>query len=188
MKHFILLFLVLTLLAFHDSKTDVEVVPETTEELTEPNTDSLAQIDLLTLERFLEDMANRESNNNHRVVNRFGMMGKYQFSPRTVETLGFSVSREEFLNNAALQDSVMKTYLRTNYQILKHIIDEYNGKEFKGIIVTPSGVLAAAHLGGAGNVKKFFSDDDWNGRTDANGTSLRMYMEQFGGYQLGDLM
>ena len=45
-----------------------------------------------------------------------------------------------------------------------------------------SGILAAAHLGGAGNVKKFFR----NGKNfaDGNGTKMTSYMKRFANYQL----
>jgi hypothetical protein len=36
--------------------------------------------------------------------------------------------------------------------ILKDIIKKYDGKVVGGILVTESGILAAAHLGGAGSV------------------------------------
>jgi len=44
--------------------------------------------------------------------------------------------------------------------------------------------LAAAHLAGSANVKLFFQNADWNGRTDANGTSIREYMQTFSIYNL----
>ena len=51
-----------------------------------------------------------------------------------------------------------------------------------GILVTESGILAAAHLAGQGNVRKFLK----NGFVfeDGNGTKMTSYMKQFGGYIL----
>jgi soluble lytic murein transglycosylase-like protein len=136
------------------------------------------------LELFLQHMAERESNNTPTVVNKFGMMGKYQFSPSTVRMLGFSVTRNEFLSNSELQDSVMVAYLRANQVELRNLIKKYEGRVVKGVKVTRAGVLAAAHLGGSGNVRLWFASDDPNGRTDANGTSLRHYMVEFSKYKL----
>jgi hypothetical protein len=136
------------------------------------------------LEKFLDHMAERESDNTPYVVNRFGMMGKYQFDPRTIRVLGFNISKNQFLRNPELQDSVMVSYMRANNSLLDRIIDSYEGKKFKGVRITRSGVLAAAHLAGAGNVKKYFSDGDIHGRTDANGTSIRDYLEEFNKYKL----
>ena len=136
------------------------------------------------LEKFLDHMAQRESDNTPSVVNKFGMMGKYQFDPQTVRVLGFRVSKYQFLRNPELQDSVMVSYMRANNSLLDRIIESYEGRKFKGIKITRSGVLAAAHLAGAGNVKKYFSDGDMHGRTDANGTSIRDYLQEFNKYKL----
>jgi soluble lytic murein transglycosylase-like protein len=139
------------------------------------------------LEKFLDHMAERESDNTPHAVNRFGMMGKYQFSPSTVRVLGFNVTRNQFLRNSELQDSVMVAYLRSNNKELNSLITKYENKVVKGVKVTRSGVLAAAHLAGSTNVKLFFQNADWNGRTDANGTSIREYMQTFSIYNLKKL-
>jgi hypothetical protein len=123
------------------------------------------------LEKFLNHMAERESDNTLHVVNRFGMMGKYQFDPRTVRMLGFRVTQKQFLQNSELQDSVMVANMRLNNKELHNIIIKYSGKVVKGIKVTRSGILAAAHLAGPQNVINFFNNSDFKGRTDANGTS-----------------
>lgn len=139
------------------------------------------------VERFMSHMAQRESNNNHRVVNPYGMMGRYQFSPRTVRTLGFEVSKEEFLSNPRLQDSVMVTYMRANARDLTIVINQYEGRTYKGVKITRAGVIAAAHLVGSGEVRRFFSDPtDMVGRKDANGTSLRNYLEEFNKYNINE--
>ena len=53
--------------------------------------DGIVRSEPTELEKFLDHMAHRESDNTPHVVNRFGMMGKYQFDPRTVKVLGFKV-------------------------------------------------------------------------------------------------
>ena len=67
---------------------------------------------------FMDSMAMRESNNTPHAVNRYGYMGKYQFGPKTLWSLGgrFQVTKDEFLGNVALQDSAMKEYLKDNRQ------------------------------------------------------------------------
>ena len=146
--------------------------------------DGIVRSEPTELERFLDHMARRESDNTPNVVNKFGMMGKYQFDPRTVQVLGYHVSKNQFLRNPELQDSVMVSYMRANNSLLDRIIENYEGRKFKGIHITRSGVLAAAHLAGAGNVRKYFADSDMNGRTDANGTSIRDYLQEFNKYKL----
>ena len=78
----------------------------------------------------------------------------------------------------------MVAYLRANNKELNSLISKYENKVVKGVKVTRSGVLAAAHLAGSANVKLFFQNADWNGRTDANGTSIREYMQTFSIYNL----
>ena len=125
------------------------------------------------LEQFLHHMAERESDNTPRAINKFGMMGKYQFHPSTIKVLGFKITKKQFLNNPELQDSVMVAYLRSNNKELNPLITKYENKVVKGVKVTRSGILAAAHFAGSDNVKIFFETGDMLGKTDANGTSIR---------------
>lgn len=136
------------------------------------------------LEKFLRHMAARESNGIPHIVNQFGMMGKYQFDPRTVRLLGYKVTQKQFLSDSELQDSVMVAYMRVNNKELNSLITKYEFKTVKGIKITRAGVLAAAHLAGSGNVRLFFQSSDWVGRTDANGTSIREYLKTFSIYRL----
>ena len=139
------------------------------------------------LEQFLHHMAERESDNTPRAINKFGMMGKYQFHPSTIKVLGFKITKKQFLNNPELQDSVMVAYLRSNNKELNPLITKYENKVVKGVKVTRSGILAAAHFAGSDNVKIFFENDDMLGKTDANGTSIREYMKTFSIYKLNKL-
>lgn len=139
------------------------------------------------LEKFLHHMALRESDNTPRAINKFGMMGKYQFHPSTIKVLGFKVTNKQFLNNPELQDSVMVAYLRSNNKELNPLITKYENKVVKGVKVTRSGILAAAHFAGSDNVKIFFETGDMLGKTDANGTSIREYMKTFSKYKLNKL-
>ncbi len=136
------------------------------------------------LEKFLDHVAERESDNTPTVTNRYGMLGKYQFSPLTIKELGYTITKEEFLRNAELQDSVMVDYMRANNRELEDLIKRYEGRIFKGVKITRSGVLAAAHLAGSNGVRTYFTNDDPKGRTDGNGTSVRDYLSEFNQYKL----
>jgi hypothetical protein len=147
---------------------------------------------------FLNAMAERESNNNPHVVNRFGYMGKYQFGGKTLWGLGrrFKVTRAEFLGDVELQDRAMMMYLKDNRARLREIIVEYDGNWYNGIYITESGILAGAHLIGPYGVMAYFNPDYRivrNGRTvrprlkDGNGTSVEEYLETFSGYVLDGL-
>ena len=101
-----------------------------------------------------------------------------------LEKKGIDVTNEEFLNNRFLQDSVAVLYMKDNKRALRRLLEDWEGREFKGVLITESGLLAAAHLVGSGNIWKWFDSDDPNGRTDSNGTSLRNYLSEFANYEL----
>lgn len=131
---------------------------------------------------FLNAIGYQESGNRYNIVNRFGYMGKYQFGKRTLRGLGFKVNKKEFLNSPALQEKAMLKLLQTNKKYLQKYIDQYEGQIVNGVLVTKSGLLAAAHLGGAGSVKKWFRTGKV--KKDGNGVKITSYMIQFSGYEL----
>ena len=134
------------------------------------------------MDLFLHDLGHRESGNRYDVVNQFGYMGKYQFGKSTLRTLKIKVTKDAFLNSPDLQEYAMQQNLLYNRNKLKKYIDEFDGQEVNGILITESGILAAAHLGGPGSVRKYFR----SGKVmlDGNGVKITSYLEQFGGYQL----
>jgi len=131
---------------------------------------------------FLKAIGFKESGNRYDIVNRFGYMGKYQFGKRTLRGLGFKMSQEEFLNSPKIQEEAMYKLLQTNKKYLQKYINKYEGQIVHGVLVTESGLLAAAHLGGAGSVKKWFRTGKV--RKDGNGVKITTYMERFSGYEL----
>lgn len=136
-----------------------------------------------SVELFMRKVAIIESGGKHTATNEFGMMGKYQFSPSTVRILGFNVSRQEFLRNSQLQDTVMLAYMKANHRELETLINRYNGKVVKGVKVTRAGILAGAHFAGSHSVKQYFNGSGSN-ITDARGTTLVKYMTYFSNFQL----
>jgi hypothetical protein len=132
---------------------------------------------------FLDAIGFRESSNNYKAVNQFGYLGKYQFGRKTLNAIGFeNISNREFLANPSIQEEAMLVLLKRNKHTLRREIKKYVGKTINGIYITESGILAAAHLGGAGNVKKFFRKG--YEFKDGNGTKMTSYMKRFANYQL----
>lgn len=131
---------------------------------------------------FLDAIGHYESSNRYKIVNRFGYMGKYQFGKSTLRGLGYNVSRKKFLNSPELQEQAMLDLLSHNKKILQKYINYWEGKKINGKVITESGILAAAHLGGPGNVKKFLRDGDIF--KDGNGTKITTYLTYFSGYKL----
>jgi len=131
---------------------------------------------------FLDALGHRESGNRYDIVNRYGYMGKYQFGKSTLKTLKIKVSPEAFLSSPKLQEYAMQQLLIRNKRSLRKYIEKYNGQIVHGVLVTESGLLAAAHLGGAGSVKKWFRNGTV--RKDGNGVKITSYMVQFSKYRL----
>jgi hypothetical protein len=116
-------------------------------------------------------------------VNSLGYLGKYQFGRSTLKTLGYgNIPTEEFVNSPKLQEKIMVKNLKFNRKVLSNHIKQYKGKCVDGIIVTESGLLGAAHLAGAGNVKKFL--DKGKNPSDVYGTKLSDYLNTFSNYDL----
>lgn len=144
--------------------------------------DSIIRHHNFELEKFLDAIGHRESTNRYDVVNQWGYMGKYQFGKRTLKGLGFKVTKKEFLNNPQLQEEAMMALLLHNKEKLQKYIDVFDGQTINGMYISESGILAAAHLGGQGSVKRFFK----NGKVfkDGNGTKITSYMKKFSGYDI----
>ena len=130
---------------------------------------------------YKEAIAHKESQGKYKKVNSLGYMGKYQFGKETLETVGIHDS-SRFLNSPKLQEKAFIALLSKNKGILQNIIEKYDGTVVNGIMVTESGILAAAHLGGAGSVMKFFRNNGERYYKDSYGTSIRSYMKAFGGF------
>jgi hypothetical protein len=154
-------------------KNDVVLVPIEIEKI---------PIEIDQTDKFLDAIGMRESSNRYDVVNGWGYMGKYQFGRKTLKALGYDVSKKEFLNSPYLQEKAMLDLLHHNRKILKTYIEYWDGKTIHGERITESGILAAAHLAGPGNVKKFFRKGAEF--KDGNGTKMTSYLTQFSGYKL----
>ena len=140
------------------------------------------------LSKYLEAIGHSESRNNPEAYNRYGYIGKYQFGYKTLKSCGYGYIRfADFVKNPSIwseedQEKAMITLLSKNEGHLRKIIHDHNGEAIKGIVITKSGILAAAHLAGAGGVKKYFKYG-YNPK-DAYGTSLEDYLIRFSGFNI----
>ena len=136
---------------------------------------------------FLKRLSRRESAHKWKIINRFGYMGKYQFGNAALKDIGLGyITTKKFRKNRHifpiyLQDEAVKRLLDRNSEILKKHM-KYVGCTIQGVRITKSGMLAAAHLAGAGNVKSFL-EGDIDDFKDGNGTKLTQYLEEFANYQ-----
>lgn len=131
---------------------------------------------------FKEAIAFKESQGKYDLVNSLGYMGKYQFGTSALRAIGIN-NNSEFLNNPKLQEKAFVALLKINKWKLRNLIKEYRGKVIDGVRVTESGILAAAHLGGAGSVRKYLESNGERKCKDNYGTTIKSYMKQFGGYE-----
>ncbi|WP_026915001.1 hypothetical protein [Christiangramia portivictoriae] len=130
---------------------------------------------------FKEALAFKESRGNYKSINEFGYLGKYQFGKGTLELVGV-YDTVGFLNSPALQEAAFYANASRNKWILQRDIKRFVGKNINGVIVTESGILAAAHLAGPGSVKKYLRSWGAQAFSDAFGTTIKTYMKRFGGY------
>ena len=136
---------------------------------------------------FKQAIAIRESQGQYKLINTFGYMGKYQFGGAALRSIGIKDKRD-FLNNLRLQEKAFKALLSINKAMLENEIEKYEEKIINGIKITESGILAAAHLGGAGSVKSYLRSNGKNKFKDGYGTSLKSYFKKFGGYDTSHIV
>ena len=131
---------------------------------------------------YKEALAFKESQGKYKKVNTLGYMGKYQFGKSTLQSIGV-YDHHAFINNPKMQERAFIALLAKNKYELRDVIKKYDGKVVRGILITESGILAAAHLGGVGSVKKYFRSNGRTAKKDSYGTSIESYMKKFAGYE-----
>lgn len=130
---------------------------------------------------FKEAVAFRESGGRYDIVSSFGYLGKYQFGVSTLKRFNIH-DKEYFLQNPELQEDAFMALCSLNKWILRKEIEKKVGKKINGIEITESGILAAAHLAGTGNIMQYLRTNGKHRFTDAFGSSMQHYLKKFGGY------
>ena len=130
---------------------------------------------------FKEALGFKESGGDYKVINDFGYMGKYQFGRGTLKLIGIR-DTNLFLNSPDLQEDAFYANAARNKWVLRKDIEQFQDQVVNGIKITESGILAAAHLAGPGNVKKFLRSNGTNSFNDGFGTSIKHYFKKFGDY------
>ena len=136
-------------------------------------------------------MRKRETGEQWTKVNSLGYIGYYQFGKGALEATGYAhITVKEFIKDPNIwppkdQEQAMNRLVKINTKLLNKYIEKYTGDTIKGIVVTKSGLLAAAHLAGAGSVKKrngviwFLCTKGTYDPEDAYGTKLSDYLSEF---------
>ena len=137
---------------------------------------------------FKEFLGFFESGSDYKKINRLGYLGKYQFGRSTLKVLRVK-KINKFINIPELQEKAFLMNVMRNKWILRREIRRFNGKKLNNILITESGIIAAAHLSGPGNVKKYLRNygDDKFDLGDINGTKISDYIKTFKGYDLSQI-
>ena len=130
---------------------------------------------------FKEAVGFKESQGRYNRINTLGYLGKYQFGKSTLKRFKI-YNTTLFLQDPELQENAFVALCSLNKWILIRDIKRSVGKRINGIKITESGILAAAHLAGAGSVKKYLRSNGEFLFSDAYGTSLQYYMKKFANY------
>jgi len=135
---------------------------------------------------FKDALGFKESRNRYYIVNTLGYLGKYQFGRSTLKRLKI-YNTLNFLKNSKQQEDAFIALCAINKHILRKDIKRSVGRKINGIRITESGILAAAHLGGAGNVKKYLRSGGTTNFSDAYGSSIQYYMKKFSGFDVSSV-
>ena len=130
---------------------------------------------------FKEALAFKESQGKYDIINTLGYLGKYQFGKSTLKRFKI-YNTSEFLKDPVLQEDAFLALCSVNKWILQRDIERFVGKKINGVKITESGILAAAHLAGAGNVKTYLRSYGQVSFEDAYGSSIKHYIKKFAGY------
>jgi hypothetical protein len=155
-----------------------------------------------TYEQLLLDLAKSESSRRYDIVNELGYLGKYQMGEAALIDCGYYKqdgkisnsfsdkfwtgkdgvkSKQNFLDNPQAQENAIREYMKIQWgYILVHGLDRYIGKTKKGILITESGLLGGAHLGGHIGVSDFIKKG--LDAIDRNKVPVSHYVKKFSGY------
>ena len=138
---------------------------------------------------FKEFLGFFESGSDYKKINRLGYLGKYQFGKSTLKVLKIDYLKNDFINEPALQERAFLMNVMRNKWILRREISRFNGLVISDMFITESGIIAAAHLSGPGNVKKFLRSycDSELDLKDANGTKISDYLKTFKNYNISEI-
>lgn len=96
-------------------------------------------------------------------------------------------SKSDFLNSPSVQYEVIKEWIEyLCKQIRNNNLNEHFGRTIQGVEINESGAIAGIHLVGIGGLGAFLGIANFSGQkqTDGNGTHIKKYIQDFGGFDL----
>ena len=161
-----------------------------------------------TLQDFLDALAKKESGGNYLAFNKYGYAGKYQMGEAALIDSGYYrkngkynndwtgtflgkdnvYSITDFLNSPKAQENAQIAFKKRQWLYLKAVgATQYQGRIINGFKITASGLLAGAHLKGAGGVIEYLKSNGIKNSKDAFGTSIESYIKNFAGYDVSSI-
>jgi len=159
-----------------------------------------------SLAAFLVALKMMESGGDYQTVNSLNFLGAYQFGEAALTDLGYVrydgdaydndygggwtgkhgvKSAKQFLASKPAQDKAMEEWLELMWSYIEmHKVDRYAWREVGGEVLTPSGMLAAAHLLGAESLAAYVRSDGRKDLTDPYGTPISSYIRKLNGYDV----
>ncbi|OEU76301.1 MAG: hypothetical protein BA874_01435 [Desulfuromonadales bacterium C00003068] len=155
---------------------------------------------------FLAALRKMESGGNYKAVNTLNFIGAYQFGEAALIDLGYVRrdrdpydnnygggftgkngirSIDDFLNNRAVQDKAAKAWMKIMWKYIEADgLRRYAWRKVGDVQMTPSGMLAAAHLLGSGALKDYIRANGQSDFRDPYGTPLSKYINTLAGYDV----
>ena len=159
-----------------------------------------------TLEAFLTALSMMESDGNYQIVNSLNFLGAYQFGEAALTDLGFVNfdgdaydnnygggwtgkygvrSAKAFLGNKNAQDRAASEWLELMWSYIElQNIDGYAWSEVGGVMLTPSGMLAATHLLGPESLARYIHSGGTADLRDPYGTPIENYIVRLADYEI----
>ncbi|ACG77269.1 hypothetical protein PHZ_c0855 [Phenylobacterium zucineum HLK1] len=160
-----------------------------------------------TYSDLLRALGQNESGNNYAFVSSLGYLGRFQFGEEALQAIGFYQGdgnpyaidfvgawtetahgygvwdKASFLATPAAQDAAADAWFGKVWQDAAALnLQSYIGQWVAGVEVTPSGILAGAHLVGVWNLKSWLESGGAVDTRDGYGTPVSQYVGKFGGY------
>ncbi|MEM7693462.1 MAG: calcium-binding protein [Pseudomonadota bacterium] len=156
-----------------------------------------------TYDDYFDALGQRESTNNYQLESSLGYLGRYQLGELSLAEIGYYrgdntqpqdyiggwtgrdgiKSKQDFLNNPAVQDSAAREYTTWNWDTLtRYGFNIYAGQTLNGHELTLSGILGATWLVGFSGMRDFLQSGGTDISADGYGTSMLEYLALFAGY------
>ena len=162
---------------------------------------------------FLQALGEQETKgeeNPYFCINRYGYVGRYQMGEQAMAEMNIYSKKNknynndwsgvfkknkygitslwDYRNSPEKQEMLQIDYKKRVWvQIKNKGLDKFVGTTINDILITESGLLAGAHLVGAGGLSRYLKSNGNVDVKDKTGTSVTKYLKLFAGYDVSDI-